>query len=43
MDLHIDYCKGFGVTLEQMESAEEHVGTLEQIFVGSRTTQRPCP
>jgi thiaminase len=32
MMLHIDYCKGFGVTKEYMEAAEESKGKSQNLY-----------
>jgi thiaminase len=32
MDLHIEYCKGFGITKSEMESSEESQGMFKYLM-----------
>jgi hypothetical protein len=39
--LHIDYCKGFGITKAEMEASEESQGKCTPTKEQSRLTVRP--
>lgn len=45
MKLHIDYCKSFGIEIEEIEATEEHQGTepspsRARLFEGPQKTQK---